>query len=77
MNLNKMKLNKYYLAADRIAEPISRGENDNWTHSTEKQAIDHAKKILKETPSKSCVVIVEITHVITRKDCPIEILKVK
>lgn len=76
-NLNKQKIRRFYVSADTISRPISIGENDRWTHDTVEQAIDHAKKILAHDPNKPCVAVVEITHIITRQDLPVKVLKLK
>lgn len=77
MNINKMKINRFYVAADKIAAPIFNGQNDFWTKATIEQAIQHGKDLLAERPHIQGVAIVEITHIIMREDIPVRVLKLK
>ena len=76
MNLNKQKINKFYVGAADIAAAIDSGSNTDWTHKTEEAAVNHAKRIIRNE-DRECVIIVQITHVIKRADQPIQVYKIK
>lgn len=77
VNVNKSKIHKFYIAADKIADAIANGNNDHWTKNTIDEAVAHGQRLLAERPHLKCVAIVEITHIITRQDLPIKVLKLK
>ncbi len=60
-----MKINKYYVGAEHIADAINRGTNDNHTHETLKEAIEDGRELV--TLGRSSVIIVQIVRVIHRK----------
>lgn len=76
-NYNKQKINRFYVASDNISRPIAQGINANWSKATIEAAVSHAKQLLAADPTKECVAIVEITHIVTRQDLPIKVLKLK
>jgi hypothetical protein len=76
-NINKQKINRFYVASDNISRPIAQGGNADWSRATFDSAVTHAKQLLANDPRRECVCIVEITHIVTRQDLPIKVLKLK
>lgn len=76
-NFNKQKINRFYVASDNISKPIAQGINAGWSKPTFAEAEAHAKTLLANDPSRECVAIVEITHIVVREDLPVRTFKLK
>jgi DNA-directed RNA polymerase subunit M/transcription elongation factor TFIIS len=64
----QMKIpNKYYVAADQIAD----GDRRNWTKATEAEAVEHARQLLEENPNRQRCFVVKIIKVIRRAKQPV------
>ena len=73
--MKPVKLNKFYVGAEHIAQAIFDGRQDSWTSPSLEAAIAKGKQIL-EDDDKDCVIIVQIFRVIRRQKSPIVVQKV-
>jgi len=71
------KINKFYVAADKISSAISGGFNDNWTKATEAEAIKHAQQLMEENPSRKSIAIVKIVALVEKPRQPIKVRRIK
>lgn len=75
--LDVKKMNKFYVASDRISEPVSQGRNDRWTRKTLAEATEHAQELLNKQPNKDIMLIVKIVRIVKRAKAPIQIQDIK
>ena len=75
-SMNNSQIKRYYIAADSIAEPLSRGENAPNCFMNLSEAIEKATSKIQEGNHKT-VAIVQIIRIVRRATPPVIVENVK